>query len=97
VDKEREMLHVPETHDEIRSALISLLAQHIGRQLDHPIDDKIEIASFGLDSLNLLIFVLHVEANFDIRIPRQYFNTANLYSFGMLCSLVEELSHSRAS
>lgn len=77
------------TRDEMREKTIKLIHNFIPELQDAELDeDSVINTDTNIDSLSLIMLITKVESTFDVRIPRDEWNTIN--TLGELLDKVEE-------
>jgi len=76
--------------DQIRSTLKTIIENEIGEVVPDLPDDAKIIEQFGLDSVDVVSLVMHVERHFRVRIGHE--ELATIDSVGALLDLIEAKS-----
>lgn len=78
------------TRDELREKTIKLIHNFIPELQDAELDESSIInTDTNIDSLSLIMLITKVESTFDVRIPRDQWNSIN--TLGELLDIVEDL------
>ena len=80
--------------EQTRESIINCLVEFTGREERPIFRDESWITDFGLDSLGLFHFLLHLEKSLGFSFPEDDFNYAKIEKFG---ALVEMLDRQRSS
>ena len=73
--------------DQIRSTLKTIIENEIGEVVPNLLDEAKIIEQFGLDSVDVVSLVMHVERHFRVRIAHE--ELATIDSVGALLDLIE--------
>jgi acyl carrier protein len=73
--------------DQIRSTLKTIIENEIGEVVPNLPDDAKIIEQFGLDSVDVVSLVMHIERHFRVRIAHE--ELPNIDSVGSLLDLIE--------